>query len=217
MEEDKPILKKSKNFKSSVLLDIAGNSSEEVISKINCKVCSSEFRREAEEKYDLTNNIRTSWLFIREKGVDVSFPSFRNHLLRHYIANQRRMQIKEYAEDIEEILVQKRDKRSQLLEKIAMLEKEMYDLASSNSNVNLEEKRKNNEVIRKMAETSLNYQNAIDEMDNQLKPLDIMLQNFQNIISEELKRNKSEEVKNALMNVFNKLTNTVQDIMVESD
>jgi len=214
---DSQITKKP-TFHSSVFLDYTQNIKEDIICSSKCKLCQSKFRIEAEQKYEESNrNITAVLRFLKANGEEITHPAVRNHLVMHYQQQDTNIRVREYAKNLEPLLVQKRDKRSQLKERIAILEKESYDMLALTDGSDLDEKRKTADTLKKMFDTIIVCEKEIDIMDEALKPVDLMVKNLQVIVSEVIKEYKSEEVKRALMSVWDKVTASVADTFVESD
>jgi len=220
IEKSKNFEIKKPEFKSSTLLDYTEKLRKvpDVIKRPNCKFCNSPNRAEAEEKYEETGNARAVYRFLADdKKEDISCIAVENHLKKHYFSQKRNELLKDYAENFEQFVVLKRDKRSQLLERIAILNKEMYELAAMSQYGDLDERRKSSESIKKIAECILAHEKEIELMDESMKPVDIVIKHLQQVISDEIKGTNSEEVKRALMNVIDKCYSSLKDVFVETD
>lgn len=195
------------------------DNNEERINKSNCKLCQSEYRDEAELEFDKTPNYLhlTEWL--NQKGLDVSYPAVRNHILHHYKYDERKDFMLEYAEDIKRWAENCQDKVSSIKNRIGLLSKQMTEIASQSEDLKtIDEKRKSAETTKKLAECILTHEEKLDQYEKSMEPITLIFQQLKIIISDEMKQNNSEEAKRVLLNVLEKIQKSdIANIIVESN
>ena len=185
--------------------------------KKNCKLCNSEFRDEAEELFasQRNPNYYAIHVFLTGKGADISYPSVRNHLIYHFQSVQHQEWLLEYAADIKEWLRMPTTKVFALKKRMAILDKEMMTIASQSEGLAMDERRKSAETVKKLADTLLGYEGKLEEYQESLKPVTVIVNQLKIIISEEMEHGGSKETKKVLVNVLERLQDSVGDMIVE--
>jgi hypothetical protein len=188
----------------------------EVITKTNCKLCQCKFREEAEKEFEKTNNYKAiaNWL-TKEKKFEVSYPAIRNHMLYHFKGKQRKEFLNEYAKDVEKWVNLHENKVDALNSRIAILDREMVTIAAEGDDLPLDERRKNAETVKKIADTILVYESKLHEYEAKLEPVQIVMNQLQVIVTDEIKNMGSDEVKRALVTVLERLHDSVGDMVIE--
>jgi len=113
----------------------------DIICRANCKFCNHPIRIEAEKKYEQGN--RTSYSLVlkffkdwESKNPEVppmNMVNVRSHLLNHYLQQERRIMIREYGDNLKEIMNYKihQDQRFDMLR--SSLELKLHEIASDRS------------------------------------------------------------------------------------
>ena len=113
----------------------------DIIVRANCKFCNHPIRAEAEKKYEQGN--RTSYSLVlkffkdwESKNTEVApmnMVNVRSHLLNHYLQQERRIMMREYGDNIKEVMNYKihQDQRFDMLR--SSLELKMHEIASDRS------------------------------------------------------------------------------------
>jgi hypothetical protein len=178
------------------------------IERINCKLCQSEFRNEAEEFYEKNGkNYKRLQEWLEKKNVIISFPSVRNHIIYHFKAQERNESLVEYSSDIKKWIDNQPDKIRAIKVRMAILEKEMVNIAASGEDLPIDERRKNADVVKKLADTLLIYQDKLDKISEQMEPVMIVVNQLKIIVNDEIKNNNNEQIKRVLASIMEKLKN----------
>lgn len=190
---------------------------DEKISKSNCKVCQCEVRKEAEEEYERTGSLRAAHLLLKGKNVEVSYLSVRNHLHRHYLGESRRTSILEWGEDVNKFASSNTDKKSMILERIAILRREMFLIASESDGCAMEERRKNADVIKKLSDGIGTLEDKLDKEGEEYEKMEILVENLKNLLANKIKSAKNEDIKRAFMDMLQELSDNVNKIISEDN
>jgi hypothetical protein len=188
------------------------------IQKPNCKLCQSELRDKAESIYD--NQKRKNYSEIKRKlneedDFEISVVAIRNHIIYHYKAVQNNTALKEYSEDIQKWVNQQPNKIISIKAKIALLEREMYTIAQIGEDLDIIERRKNAEIVKKLADTILTYESKLDEFEEQMKPVNIIFHRLEIIVNDELKNIDSNRTKKVFSSVLTRLKDDLGDMIIE--
>ena len=186
-----------------------------IVNKTNCKFCQSQHRAEAEFEFEKTSSIKAAFRILTDQyKEDITYPAVRNHIINHYIVSEKKVKIKEYGEQLKEWVNSERSRRWSMFERIAMLEREMANIASETNGKDLEEQRKSADIMKKLCEAISSMEDKIDEMDKSLEPVEIIVFRLNDIISNEIKSSNSNDVKRALSDVMKKLSESIKDIYI---
>lgn len=188
------------------------------IEKPNCKLCQSEFREEAEEIYE--SQTRKNYTEIKNKlkerhDFDISMPAVQNHIIYHYKITQNNVSLQEYAENIQGWVNMQTNKVAALRARIAVMEREMFSIAQQSEDIDLTERRKNAETIKKLAETILTYENKLSDFHEQAKPVNLIFNQLKIIVNDEMQHIESIKTKKVLSKVLTRLKDSVGDMVIE--
>ena len=187
-----------------------------IIVKNGCKLCNSPFRKEAEEIYEEDRNVLKVKKFLDEevngkKRLDVSYPAVRQHIYRHYEAQQHTKILREFAEDVNKYLPLQSSPEGSLRRKIAILERDMIWLAAKSDELGVSERRKNSEVVKKLADTILTYESKLEDMKNRLEPYEQVLVYLTEIVREEMKKMEEKEDQQKFIPILNNIVNQLKE------
>ncbi len=203
---DKDILR---NFLSDV--------SEEMLSKPNCKLCNSKYRREAESKYlENRKSIRVTVNFLKEKGEEVSYSGVRNHLLRHCVAEDRIERTQEYAADLSLWIGRNIDTRQRLVERIVMLERAMITLGALAEDENLDNYRKNIELMKKLSDGISILEDKLESMDRQMEPVELIIEKLKDVVRIKVQKVKTIAERTAVLSVMEDLSEQLPNMLIEA-
>lgn len=192
--------------------------SEGNISHPLCKICNSDCRKEAENFYDNTPNYRALMRWLRDgHDIDISYPAVRGHIINHYKASQKYLEMEGYAIDVKKWMAMPNERVPALKKRRAMLEREMVKLGSDNDDKQGDERRKNIELMRKLADTLLNYDTKIDELYKRMEPVTMVLTQLNVIMTDVVKKSHEDETKEAFAEVLSKLEECIGDIIDSED
>jgi hypothetical protein len=193
------------------------NDTEKVVVRENCKLCQSEFRQEAEDHFAATPNYKNLLTFLRsERGMDISYPAVRNHIIHHTMVPEKREFLCEYAKDIKKWADSQQDKVSSINNIIGIMTKELTEIASEGESLKLIDRCKNAETIKKLADGIMLYQDKKHEYEESLEPVVMVLNQLKVIIEDELENNPSIEAKRTLVKVLQRLQDSVGDLSIKA-
>ena len=187
------------------------------ISKKNCKLCQSEFRVEAEEKYEQSNNVRAVRRFLLDKGEEICYQSVRNHLLKHYLGSQRLESVKEWLEDVDRYSCNKYDRRVNLYGRIKALSREFVLIAAETDGMPIDDRRRSADILKKLSDGMSGLEDKIDEIDNGLALIEVVIENLQGLLADKIKSTPNEEVKRAFLDLLNELADSMGSLVVEKN
>jgi len=93
---------------------------------------------------------------------------------------------------------------------MAMIEREINVIASLSEGLSLTERRKNAELMSKLASILLSYRAQVQTLETEKEPVIMVYNQFKIILQEALQENKSEESKKLVTNILTKLQNSVK-------
>jgi len=163
-------------------------STDKIINK-KCKLCKCEFRKEVEEKYE--GQPRKNLLEIKrwlkaEKDFSITVNSIKNHMVFHYGIERRNIILTEYTKDVQKFMKMRSNRTSALKARIAIIDKEMLTIASRGDELDLPERRKNAETVKKLADTLLVYETKLQEYEEKFEPVTIVFNQLRIIIEDEI-------------------------------
>ena len=188
------------------------------IERPNCKLCQSDLREKAENLYD--NQVRKNYTTIKntlkqEDDFDISVNAIRNHIIYHYKAAQNNASLQEYANDVNQWVNMQTNKVTALKSRIAIMEREMYSIAQQSEDLDIQERRKSADTIKKLAETILTYENKLGEFREEVKPVNLIFNQLKIIVNDEMQNISSATAKKTLANVLRRLKDNVGSMIVE--
>lgn len=173
--------------------------------KVNCKLCNSEYRDEAEKEYERSNNYKRVFNFLKEKGDQISYPCVRNHLIFHYGATENKKLLQEYANDVNQWLDLQGNPEETIRRRIAIMERRLVLLDAGSESLGLSEQRKNTELVKKLCDTILSHESKLEEYNQQLEPFRQVIETFTSIVNAEAKEIEDKELKQQLVKILNKI------------
>lgn len=188
------------------------------IEKPNCKLCQSDFREKAENIFD--NQKRTNYAAIQrllkdEDDFDISATAVRNHILYHYKAVEDNASLQDYADDIQKWVGMQSNKVASIKTRIALLERYMFMISQESEDLDIIEKRKSAETVKKLVETILTCEKTLKEFKEEASPVSLVFNQLQIIVKDELKHIENSKTKKVLSTVLDRLKDTVGDMIVE--
>jgi hypothetical protein len=184
------------------------------ICHVTCKLCNAECREEAENYFDSTPNYRALVRWLKDNhDIEISYPAVRNHIIYHYQANQKYQYMEGYADDIKKWMQMPNERIPALKKRRAILEREMVGLGADIDGLKGEEKRKNIELMKKLADTLLVYDTKIDELYKRMEPVTMVLTQLNIIMTDVVNNSHEDETKEAFDEVLNKLESAIGDII----
>ena len=188
------------------------------VTRANCRICQSEHRQYVEETYECQP--KKNYTAIRNKLKDVhnfeiSLNAIRNHLLYHYVASNDKESFQEYAGELQQWMDMQTNKVVSLKSRIALLEKEMFTIAQKSQDLDIIERRKSAETIKKLAEVLLTYESKLAEYGEEVKPVKLVFNQLKVIVNDEMEQLQSVTTKKTLSRVLSKLKDSVGHMIIE--
>lgn len=174
----------------------------------------SALRKVAEEEYERLHNITAIFNFFKKNNESISYHAIRNHINKHYKKHEMQMKLKEWAEDIPAFVKIKKDRKSTLEERIAILTHQMAVICSETEGHGLDERRKTADAVKKLSDAITALEDKIEEIDQTMEPVFIILEKLKDIVSDRIKSNNSEEIKRELMTVLEQFAESVKTLQV---
>ena len=188
------------------------------IEKANCKLCKSDFRDKAEEIYD--NQKRKNYSEIKRRlkdddDFDISVPAVKNHILYHHKVVQNNASLQEYADDLQKWANMNTNRVSALKSRITILEREMVTIAQQGEDLDIIERRKNAETVKKLAESILAHEDKLKDFQEEVKPVNLIFNQLQVIVKDEMQYIENVKTKKVLSTILSRLQDSVGDMMIE--
>jgi hypothetical protein len=188
------------------------------IEKTNCNLCQCEFRDEAEDIYE--NQKRKNYSEIKRRlkqnhDFDATVGGIKNHMLFHYKAAQNNAALQEYAEDVQQWVNMQTNKLVAMKSRIAVLEREMFTLGKESEELDISERRKNAETMKKLAETILTYENKLSEYQEEVKPVNLVFNQLKVIVNDELAHVDNIKTRTVVSTILKRLNDSVGEMMIE--
>jgi len=208
--------KKIKKFEITPYDNQDNSKKDYIIVKNGCKLCNSPFRIEAEEMYEKDRNLLKVKKFLDEeidgkKRLDVFYPAVRQHIYRHYENQQNTKILREFAEDVNKYLPLQSSPEGSIRRKIAILERDMIWLAAKSDELCLSERRKNSEIVKKLADTILTYESKLEDMKERLDPYRQVLTCLAEIVKDEIKGLEEKEDQQKFIPILNNIVNQLKE------
>lgn len=159
------------------------------VEKPNCVVCQSEYREEMEQMYESQKKINYSAIKNKMKDdhdFEISRHALRNHLVRHFGRIRDNESLQDYSEVVQQWVDMQGNKAASTKSKIAVLEREFFTIADQSDDVDLFERRKNAECLKKLAETILLLENKLGEISEEARPVQVLFNQLTIIVNDEM-------------------------------
>lgn len=177
----------------------------DIITVDKCRLCQSKLKEEAHKKFDETNNIAAVCRLLKEKGEVISHPAVSNHINNHYRPIQEKQNLYEYGKKLQKWGQIKASDVEMFNRYITMLDMEAMRLSAENQNLEIDQQRKNLEIIIKISQQIVQIKEMLKKSEAEKRPVQIIIDSLNRIISIKLEDDKSPEVKQALKDVVDQL------------
>ena len=154
------------NNKDTILAQYSNilKSDELVRHKRNCKLCQSKYRAEAEMKYEETESFRAVYNFVQKKE-NITYQSVWRHLRNHYLPQRDNALVSQYAVEIDKMMSLRRDRKQQILERIAILQRRMYRIEAATEGADLKEQRFTVKSLKDLSDSILNHERELEDVE----------------------------------------------------
>lgn len=188
------------------------------IEKSNCKICTCDYRDEAEGIYECQKRKNYSAIkrYLKENyDFDATIGSIKNHMLYHYKAMQNNAAMQEYADDIQKWVNMQTNKVSSLKSRIAVLERTMFMISQESEDLDIVERRKSAETVKKLAETIITCESKLMEYQEQVKPVALVVNQLRIIVNDELAHIDNSKTKKVVATILTRLNESIGDMIIE--
>ena len=203
----------TKKHKSSLLSQCHAPNEQIVVPQ--CRICSLDFREEVESEYEKKRNYSHIKRFLAGRGVEITIRSISRHINNHYLPTIEKEKLSVYAADLPKFLEAEQDYRTQLRERIWILNKHLYDIVSDDGNTTLDDKIKMSGAMKNISDAIGVLEGKLSEIDMLLEPAEMVIIKIGNIIGEKIKASKDEASKKLLYEVLEELKESTDELFVE--
>jgi len=188
------------------------------VEKANCNICQCDHRDEAEEMYE--NQKRKNYSEIKRRlkndyDHDATINGIKNHMLYHYKSMQNNASMQEYVDDVQRWVNMQTNKAASLKSRIGVLERQVFIISQESEDVELFEKRKSAETVKKLIETIILLEDKLYECQEEAKPVSLVFNQLKVIVNDELAHTDSSKTKKVVSTILSRLHESVGDMMVE--
>ena len=174
----------------------------DIIVRSNCKFCVHPARAEAEMKFESANRTNYNLIFRFFKEWEKDHPdvqpmniiNVRNHLVNHYMQQEKKLWLREYGERMKELMNYKMDNNRMFEMLSAALELKLHDIMSD---INLDPI-KQADTVTKIVKSKLEVLAMQTRLTGELEAVSILVQKFKTVWSYLINKEKDPEVKQRL-------------------
>lgn len=195
------------------IIELFGKSDEST--KPNCKLCNSKLRKDAEKLVETGASVMAVFRFLEQKGEEISYNAVSNHVNYHFRGKQTETDLLEYSTQLQKWANLSTSDEVLLSRYIRVLDMEAMYLAAKNAKVDLNERRKNDDIILKITSQINQLKDSLREIHSDLRPVEILVKSLNRIIENKLQGTVSAETRRALEDVVNQLKKEVDDLPIE--
>lgn len=212
--ENTGLEKADKNYNS--IIDYAKDLSCQPILKSNCKLCNSQFRKEAEDMFAEGKSSFFVYKWLKQKGQEISDKAVLNHYNEHYQRPIMEARIKVYAENLEDYSRIKMKEEDRLNLYATLLDQQIHFLGASINKVNIDDARRTHDTIIKMIGEAVKVQEKIRAMKQADEPVKILVEKLNNVMTIKWNDAKSVEAKQAIKDVLDVIIKEVKDMEIDN-
>lgn len=196
----------------SNIIDYAKDLSCEPVVKTNCKLCNSDFRKEAEEMFAEGASAYKVYKWLKAKGEVLSDRAVHNHFVQHYQKPIIEQRIKSYAENLEEYSRIRMGEEDRLSLYGVILDQQIHLLSSMISRTNGEDMRKGNENLVKLIDQAVKVQERIKAMRQDNEPVKILVEKLNNVMTIKWNDAKNPEAKQAIKEILDVVVKEMEGV-----
>lgn len=190
-QENKDLI--SKDFAkscSSILDSISEVNSNDIIYYKNCKLCNSEVRFDAEQRWDKSRkNSRSVWRWLtEEQKVDLTTAEVNHHMREHYQKQEAELRLKDYSSKINGFM-QQRHKKIDIVETcIAICQETVSRLAVLETKGDLKNEKIRADSLAKVMQQMSVMIELEAKLAGDVNPAEAITQRFTTVWSEQMKQ-----------------------------
>jgi len=213
------VLAKSESKCSSLFDKITAFTSHDAICRANCLLCNHPMRAEAEEKYEQThsfspvNNLLTKYKKEHPETPKIAYDSIRNHINKHYKAQEKKWALQEYAAKHNEFLQLKINQDERFQSWIEHLDMKLWEVASKD---NLDTV-KQVEAMSKLTKTMLDIYAVQSKLRGDLDSYSILSERFSKVWLHVIMKQDDPAMKQQLMESLDLFQENIQSLQPIED
>jgi hypothetical protein len=189
------------------------------ICKPNCIICQSEYRDEVEKIYDNQKG-RKNYLIIEDYlksqyDFDISRDALRNHLIKHHDGTKNNIALQEFSEEVQQWINMQGNKAASMRARIAVLEREFFNIANQSDKIDLVERRKNADSLKKITDAIILCENKLAEISEEAKPVNILFNQLTIIVNDELEHVDNLASKKLVSKILSRLKESCGDMLTD--
>jgi len=208
--EKKILAKADKSY--SGIIEYAKDLTCEPVVKTNCKLCNSQFRKEAEELFADGKSPHFVYKWLKTKNEDISDKAVHNHFVQHYQKPYLESRIKAYAENLEDYSRIKMAEEDRLNLYAVILDQQIHILGSAISQTNYDDMRKSNETLIKLIDQAVKLQEKIKSMKQENEPVKILVERLNNVMTIKWNDAKSPEAKQVISEILEVVVKEMESV-----
>jgi hypothetical protein len=190
-QENKDLI--SKDFAkscSSILDSISEVNSEDVIYYKNCKLCNSDLRFDAEQRWDKSHkNSRSVWRWLtEEKNLQLTTAEVNHHMREHYEKQEAELRLKDYSSKINTFMQQKHKKINIVETCIAICQETVTRLAVMETKGDLRNEKIRADSLAKVMQQMSVMIELEGKLSGDVDPTEAITERFTTVWSEQMKK-----------------------------
>jgi len=107
------------------------------------------------------------------------------------------------------------NKVAALKARIGLLDKYIFTISIESEDIDLFEKRKSAETVKKLVETILTLETKLSEYADEIKPVNLVFNQLRNIVSDELAHVDSQKAKKVVSTILTRLHDSMGDMIID--
>lgn len=208
------LVKKEEKKFTDLVSFVNAQSDDDVVSK-KCKLCNSAKKAEAELMAENGTSVRQVHQWLLSQGEDISYCAVNSHFSNHFGEKRNRSNLNELAVKLSRWTQVAQTDDVLFARYINFLDMEAMTLASENSSLSIQERRKNDELILKIAQTISLYKEQQHKLQSELRPVEVVIQTLNRIIQFKLEGTNNPDVKKVLTDIIEQLIKEVGDFHLD--
>ncbi len=170
-------------------------------------------------KYEETESFRAVYNFVQKKE-NITYQSVWRHLRNHYLPQRDNALVSQYAVEIDKMMSLRRDRKQQILERIAILQRRMYRIEAATEGADLKEQRFTVKSLKDLSDSILNHERELEDVEKGTELVRLVFANLYNIIKEEIEESEQDggqlvqNTKELLIRVWTKLKSSLKEVQI---
>jgi len=187
--------------------------STEIISS-RCKVCNSSHKEEAEAMYEQRHNVSLVQRFLEKEGEKVSQNAVSAHMRNHFQSSKNISLLKWFDREVQHWDDLTYSRERSIKRWMSILTRELHILGSQSDSLQLEDRRRNVEQIRKVTETLNACDTKLHTLSQAAEPVQLIFKQLNIIVQDKLKETDNPQVRSFIVDVLEELQKETGDMIV---